>query len=204
MVITGSLTISPRLCLLRDTATSMRSSSNSWRTWKGSAASVWSDTPGASCISPGNSWGISQCSLQSLRPTRKSCWALAGENSPAPNIAECRCSISGCSSVISACARGVGSMPLALRTNSGSSNISRSRFSAPLMAGWPRCSASAVRVTLASRYSTIKTVNRFRSIRLKSFSMIFFIMIINLNVGYPGSIVNITPINQPAQCARRE
>jgi hypothetical protein len=56
----------------------------------------------------------------------------------------------------------------------------------------------------ASRYSTIKTVNRFRSIRLKSFSMIFFIMIINLNVGYPGSIVNITPINQPAQCARRE
>jgi hypothetical protein len=59
-------------------------------------------------------------------------------------------------------------------------------------------------VTLPSRYSTIKTVNRFRSIRLKSFSMIFFIMIINLNVGYPGSIVNITPINQPAQCARRE
>lgn len=34
--------------------------------------------------------------------------------------------------------------------------------------------------------------------------MILFIMIINLNVGYPGSIVNITPINQPAQCARRE
>lgn len=104
---------------------------------------------------------------------------------------------------ISACARGVGSMPLALRTNSGSSNISRSRFSAPLIAGWPRCNTSAVRVTLASRYSTIKTVNRFRSIRLKSFSMIFFIMIINLNVGYPGSIVNLTPINQPAQCARR-
>ena len=204
MDITGSLTISPRLCLLTDTATSMRSSSSNWRTWKGSAAIDCSDTPGASCISPGNSGGISQCSLQSLRPMRKSCCARAGTNSPAPNIAECRFSISGCRSVISACARGVGSMPLALRTNSGSSNISRSRFSAPLIAGWPRWSTSAVRVTLPSRYSTIKTVNRFRSIRLKSFSMILFIMIINLNVGYPGSIVNIPPINQPAQCARRE
>ncbi|MNT69767.1 hypothetical protein D3C72_2081050 [compost metagenome] len=59
-----------------------------------------------------------------------------------------------------------------VRTNKGSSNKVRKRDSAALMAGWPRNSFSAARVTLRSCIRVSKTISRFRSTRRKSLRFI--------------------------------
>ncbi|MOA40753.1 hypothetical protein D3C78_1626570 [compost metagenome] len=62
-----------------------------------------------------------------------------------------------------------GSMLRPVRTNSGSSNRVRRRASAALMAGCPRNSFSAARVTLRSCMSVSKTIRRLRSTLRRSF-----------------------------------
>ncbi len=62
-----------------------------------------------------------------------------------------------------ACARGVGTMPLGPRTNSGSSKVSRSRRSALLTAGWlmPRRRRAARRLGM-SQPAVSKALRRLR------------------------------------------
>ena len=69
-------------------------------------------------------------------------------------------------------ARAVGSMLRPVRTNSGSSNRLRKRDNAALMAGCPRKSFSAARVTLRSCIRVSKTISKFRSTRRKSLRFI--------------------------------
>ena len=66
-------------------------------------------------------------------------------------------------------ARADGSMLRPVRTNSGSSKRVRSRARAALMAGWPRKSFSAARVTLRSCMSVSNTISRLRSTLRRSF-----------------------------------
>ncbi len=73
-------------------------------------------------------------------------------------------------------ARAVGSMLRPVRTNSGSSNSVRRRDSAALMAGWPRNSFSAARVTLRSCIRVSNTISRFRSTRRRSFRFMAFLV----------------------------
>ncbi len=204
MDITGSLTISPRLCLLTAPRHQCAPSSSNWRTWKGSAAIDCSDTPGASCISPGNSGGISQCSLQSLRPMRKSCCArwdeLCGAKHRRMQVFHQRLQ--------------VGHQRLRPRRRqhaSGAADEQRvvKHLAQPFQR--PADSRLAKMQHLCGTGDAPFAVQHHQDcqqIQIDTtkiiFLMILFIMIINLNVGYPGSIVNITPINQPAQCARRE
>ena len=69
-------------------------------------------------------------------------------------------------------ARADGSMLRPVRTNSGSSNRPRSRDNAALMAGWPRKSFSAARVTLRSCIKVSNTIKRLRSTRRRSLRFI--------------------------------
>ncbi|MNE61005.1 hypothetical protein D3C80_1561880 [compost metagenome] len=69
-------------------------------------------------------------------------------------------------------ARAEGSMLRPVRTNNGSSNRLRRRDNAALIAGWPRNSFSAARVTLRSCINVSKTISRFRSTRRKSLRFI--------------------------------
>ena len=159
MVITGSLTTSPRLWFVDRHPTSMRSSSSNWRTWKGSAAIDCSETSGRLLHHPGNSGGISQCSLPVAEAdAKKSCCARAGTNPRRQTSPDAVFSITGCRSVISAYARrhrqhasGAADEQL------GSSNISRSRFSAPLIAGHGRCS-TLVRVTPLAAHENVHSL----------------------------------------------
>ncbi len=70
----------------------------------------------------------------------------------------------------SSSARGVGSMPERVLTNSGSPNCLRRRPSALLIADWVRPICAAARVTLPWRNIASNTSSRFRSgVSLKSF-----------------------------------
>ncbi|MNV73496.1 hypothetical protein D3C71_1666500 [compost metagenome] len=69
-------------------------------------------------------------------------------------------------------ARAVGSMLRPVRTNSGSSNRLRKRARAALIAGWPRNSFSAARVTLRSCINVSNTISRLRSRRRRSLRFI--------------------------------
>ena len=62
-----------------------------------------------------------------------------------------------------ASARSVGAMPRCVRTNKGSSKLSRSRVSMPLTAGWVSDRRSAARVTLRSSSRASRALSRFKS-----------------------------------------
>src|SRR6516225_12009109 len=72
-------------------------------------------------------------------------------------------------------------MPRPVRTRISSCRTSRSRASAPLIAGCPRNKRSAARETLFSPTSTWKATSRFRSSFRKSFVLIAIILPIDLN-----------------------
>jgi len=63
----------------------------------------------------------------------------------------------------SSCAYGVGSMPRAVRTNSGSLNVLRRRDSALLIAGCDNPTRRAATVMLRSFTMASNTTSRFRS-----------------------------------------
>ena len=64
----------------------------------------------------------------------------------------------------SSLARGVGYIPVVVRTRSSSSNIARNRLSALLIAGWLRPTRSAAFVTCRSVRSASSATSRLRSI----------------------------------------
>ena len=131
---TGSLTILLRLCLLRDTATSMRILLQQLAYPEGVGGQCPSATSGAS-HQPGNSWGISQCSLQSLDGRRgKAVLGAGGENSRRQTLPNAGVPSAAAARSSALAPGGVGSM-LWRCTNSGSSNIC-AVSGAPLMAGW--------------------------------------------------------------------
>ncbi len=115
--------------------------------------------------------------LASVMQMRKRRCAVVGSNSV--TAADRRCSPPRTSRTVAikASLRGVGSMPSAVRTNSGSLKCSRKRPNPMLMVGWLRFSASAVRVTLRVLYKLSNKRSSLRSNDL-SFSYVFLHTII--------------------------
>lgn len=100
---------------------------------------------------------------------RNTALLVAGSKSAARLMAVEMESSAGVSREKISTARAEGSMLRPVRTNSGSSNSDRRRARAALMAGWPRNSFSAARVTLRSCMSVSKTISRLRSTLRRSF-----------------------------------
>ncbi|MNC50216.1 hypothetical protein D3C75_994440 [compost metagenome] len=111
-------------------------------------------------------------SASSDRPMRNTALLVAGSNSAARLTAVEIESSAGDSRAKISWARAEGSMLRPVRTNNGSSNRLRRRERAALMAGWPRNSFSAARVTLRSCISVSNTISRLRSTRRRSFRFI--------------------------------
>ncbi|MNF29841.1 hypothetical protein D3C84_105580 [compost metagenome] len=105
---------------------------------------------------------------------RNTALLVAGSNSVARLTAVEIESRAGDSRAKISTARAEGSMLRPVRTNRGSSNRLRSLDKAALMAGWPRKSFSAARVTLRSCMRVSNTISRFRSTRRKSLRFIWF------------------------------
>ncbi|MNR34131.1 hypothetical protein D3C85_1518730 [compost metagenome] len=108
-------------------------------------------------------------STSSDRPMRNTAVLVAGSNSAARLTAVEMESSAGESRAKISMALAEGSMLRPVRTNSGSSNRVLRRASAALIAGWPRNSFSAARVTLRSCMSVSNTSRRLRSTLRKSF-----------------------------------
>ncbi|MCY1175478.1 hypothetical protein D9M73_157200 [compost metagenome] len=129
--------------------------------------------PGDSARRRLSSIGSKANSTSSERPMRNTAVLVAGSNSAARLTAVEIESRAGESRAKISTALADGSMLRPVRTNKGSSNRPRRRESAALMAGWPRNSFSAARVTLRSCINVSKTINRFRSTRRRSLRFIW-------------------------------
>lgn len=89
--------------------------------------------------------------------------AVAGSNTGGERMPSCTCNSTPCAVSIIWRARGVGSMPDCVRTNSASPKRVRSRANAVLKPDWLMPSASAARVTLRVRSSVTSTHSKLRS-----------------------------------------
>ncbi len=107
-----------------------------------------STTPGASARTCASSRGSRVIWLASVMQIEKRRCAVDGSNGAAACASRCRPASTSRTVPIKASARGVGSMPSAVRTNRGSPSSLRSRASQMLTVGWLWPSASAERVTL--------------------------------------------------------
>src|SRR6478752_2063330 len=133
--------------------------------------------------------GISQVSTQSRMPRWNVRDWVAGSKAGCSNNVARIDSSAGINCAYSVRAFVVGSMPRPVRTSISSPKTFRSRASTALIAGCPRNKRSAARETLFSLTSTWKATTRFRSIFLKSFSLIDIIIPIDLNDIYDEGIV---------------
>jgi len=116
---------------------------------------------------------LMQINKMSDKPMRNTEVLVAGSNSEARLTAVEMESSAGESRAKISIARAVGSILRPVRTNKGSSNRLRRRERAALIAGCPRKSFSAARVTLRSCIKVSKTISKFRSTRRKSLRFIW-------------------------------